>query len=175
MPTGKPLSPEQVARAVELDRRLWTHARIADDLGVCRETVQRALARLHKAALKRLERARAAEKARQVARLEWIAEQAIAGWERSLQDSETVKRTKGGGPEGGTPEALGEKTETTTKGQSGDARKLAEARAALADIRTILGLDDPNDAEGQAPQKVLVEYIDRPIDPAALESAEGDP
>lgn len=147
------LNPEQLARAVQLQRRLWTQERIAADLGVNQSTVSRALARYNARALKRLERRVAAIKAAQVDQLEYLASQAAEAWERSLQDEERIKTldtTKtvetdsgiaGVGPTVKT-ETLN-RTETSIKGQSGNPALIREAREALADVRAILGLDAP--------------------------------
>lgn len=132
------LSPEQINRALQLQSRFWTHERIADELGVCRETVSRLLSRINSATLKRLLKRRAEIKARQVAQLEWMAEEAAEAWAQSRLDAE-IRKTTETPAEGDNP--AGERTELTVKGQSGNPSLLREAREALADVRAILGLE----------------------------------
>lgn len=132
------LAPDHLARALELQSRLWTHARIAADLGVHRTTVSRSLSRHNRRTLERMERRTAAAKGRQVDQLERMADEAFAGWERSQRDVEALKITS---------ETVAgvrtERTETSIRGQAGDPSFLREAREILADVRKILGLDAP--------------------------------
>lgn len=147
------LTPEQLARAVQLQRKCWTQDRIAGDLGVSQSTISRALARYNARALKRLERQIAATKAQQIAQLEWLAAQATEAWERSLADEERVKTINtvktievASGVDGVGSEVKTEtfdKTETSVKGQSGNPALIREAREAMAAIRAILGLHAP--------------------------------
>jgi hypothetical protein len=130
------LSPEQLERALELQRKFWTHERIATEIGVHRTTVSRTLAKHNRRSLKRLERQTAAIKAQQLAQLEWLAEQAAEAWEKSLDDEETRKSV-----EGFVGDKMTDKEEKVIKGQSGNPALLREARGALADARKILGLD----------------------------------
>jgi predicted transcriptional regulator len=129
----KKLTPEQLSEAIDLQRRCMTHEAIAEKLGVHRHTVRRHLEKHNNALLKRLESTRLAEKTRQLKRLEWVVEQAAHGWQRSLEDAETIKTTD---------DASGaDKTERTVKGQSGNPAMLAQLRETLADIRDLLKLD----------------------------------
>lgn len=132
------LTPDNLARALDMQRRCCTQAQIAVTLGVSRETICRALARHNRKVLERLEKRAAATKGQQIAQLEWAAEQAAAAWKRSLDDEETVKTVKG---DDGDKKV--DKTETTVKGQSGNPALIREIRGSLADIRKILGLDAP--------------------------------
>lgn len=82
----------------------------------------------------------------QLKHLETIYSEAIAAFERSRQDV-VNKRTVEGESTGGGPRAKGSarspkiKVETSTEGAAGDAKFLVVAREALADMRTLLGLD----------------------------------
>lgn len=66
--------------------------------------------------------------------LEQIVEQSLQEWDRSKHNVVTVVERK---------DAQGNVVTTTTKGQCGDPRYLAEARAALDDIRKIRGANAP--------------------------------
>lgn len=138
------LSPEQLAQALGLQRRCWTQDRIAAELGVHRTTVSRSLARHNALALKRLEGRTASLKAKHIDQLEWMAEEAARQWERSTEDARTISTTTDAGDPAGLP---AEKVVETVKGQTGNPSLLREAREALADIRSILGLDPKLDLE----------------------------
>jgi hypothetical protein len=141
------LSPDLLQRALDLQRCLRTHADIAAELGVCRETISRALARINRKAAERLAKRRAETRARQVDQLEWIAAEAAAAWERSLADAEMTRTTTETAAPIGDAQvgAETEKTVKTVKGQTGNPALLRECREALADIRDILGADDGHD------------------------------
>ena len=138
------LSPENLARALDMQSQCKTQAQIAVALGVHRSTVNRSLSQHNKRVFERLEKRSASSKGKQIAQLEYLAAQAVSEWQRSKLDSETIKTTSeeaGNTPDG--PVSGPTKTETTIKGQTGDPALLREARGALADIRKILGLDAP--------------------------------
>ncbi|HJU27910.1 MAG TPA: hypothetical protein VJ718_02005 [Candidatus Binataceae bacterium] len=82
-------------------------------------------------------------RARQLRMLENAVEEAMAAWERSKQPARRVRKKAGraaGAGEAGLDQAI-ELTETQIETQVGDVRFLAEAGAALADIRKLYGLD----------------------------------
>jgi hypothetical protein len=133
--------PEQLDRAVELQRKGWTHERISRDLGIARETVSRALSKHNRRVLARLVKRTEEEKACQLQRLEWAIEQASEAWERSKEDAESITETTKTGLKAGS------ESSTKIEGQCGDPRLLKEFRGALADIRKILGLDQVEAAE----------------------------
>lgn len=147
------LNPEQLEIAIDLQRKCYTHQRIAEELGTHRTTVSRSLAAYNRKVTDRLLKRAYSQRARQFERLDWTIEQAIDQWHRSKLDAESVKVTEGGGEDGG------DKTETTTKGQTGDPRYLAEIRAALADQRKVLGIDAEDDAKQAI--EIVVKYEDR--------------
>lgn len=137
MAAGIPITPEQLAEGLKYRRRGWTNDRIAAQIKVHPAALSRAFARHYRRAMKRLEARTAAIKADQYEQLQWLAEQASDGWERSQEDAITVKVSEVEDDEG----KVYPKTETTTKGQAGDSRFLSEFRAALADQRKVLGLE----------------------------------
>lgn len=136
------LTDEQLEKAVDLQRKCLTHQKIAEEIGVRRETITRVLGRYNRKVSDRLMSKSIRERARQFERLDWIIEEAAEEWHRSKLDAETVKVTNEG-------LVADDKTETTTKGQTGDPRYLSEIRSALADQRKILGLDAPTKTEMQ--------------------------
>lgn len=135
MPALK-ITPDQLEKAVSLQRKGWTNGRIADELGVHRHTIGRALARYNARVYDRLVKRTAGEKGRQLAVLESVVEEALEQWERSKGDTITVKDATGVDGNGPWTETI-----TTTRGNVGDPRLLAEAQKALAERRRILGID----------------------------------
>jgi hypothetical protein len=88
------LTPEQLARAIELQQKGNTHEAIAKELDVHRQTVGRSLNRHNRKAWERLEKRTAAEKAKQVARLEWLFAQAATAWAAD-QDPALINQARG--------------------------------------------------------------------------------
>jgi len=105
-------------------------------------------------------------RARHTERLETLFRRAIEGYSRSCEDETIHKRTAQG-----TGEASGAgasrsrsdqpklKVETVTKGKPGDARFLAEARAALTDIRRMWGIDAGASARQSENEEVGVNVV----------------
>jgi hypothetical protein len=77
---AKKLPPETLRKAIDLEAQLWTHARIAEFLGVARETVTRHLSRHRQRLYEKLAARAAAARARQVAQLEYLADEAAQSW-----------------------------------------------------------------------------------------------
>jgi hypothetical protein len=105
------------------------------------------LAKLEKRVLGELARAVAGVKVSHTAQLERMAREAFNAWRRSKVDAETMRtRTKKvpGGAEDEVKETI---TEHTSKNQPGTPSLLAEARAALAEIRKLWGIDSKSGAE----------------------------
>jgi hypothetical protein len=142
----------------------WTTYRIAAHLGVHATTIARMLARIEKRLADRFEKDAHQIKGRQTEILERIAEVALEQFERSCEDAEkrrTVSKRVSSKPAGeerasdmlsDVPDDLEESAfviEETTEvtGQSGNPALLAQARGALADVRTIWGLDAPKRQE----------------------------
>lgn len=147
MPALK-ITPDQLDKAVKLQRKGWTIGRIADEIGVHRHTIGRALARYNARVYDRLVKRTADERGRQLAVLEGMIEAALDQWERSTGDAVTTKTTDDG---------AGVVTEvaTTVKTMTGNPALLAEARNALAERRKILGLDRV-DADDSADDPLIV-------------------
>lgn len=120
--------------AWDLSSQGWTHKRIAEKLQVDRSTVTKILQRVStKAAQNMLDEA-IIEKMRQVELLRFVIDESLQAWERSKEAAKVAtKKTSD----------KGEEITQQAKEQDGDPRYLSEARAAMADIRKILGLDHP--------------------------------
>jgi hypothetical protein len=142
VPRGIPITPDQLREAVRLQNQLWTQDRIADRLGLHHVAVCRALARHNRRALARIEKRTAAVKAKQVGQLETVASEAFDAWLHSKTPRTVTRRTDSDGP-GGPAEAMTEEVST----HQCDAALLNQARGALADVRKILGLDAPVQAQ----------------------------
>jgi predicted transcriptional regulator len=120
---------EEQAWALRLRGR--TEAQIAAELGITQGAVSKILRRVAAQALRRLTKEVALARAVQYGQLEHIASEAMRAWDRSLEDSVTTKETEG------------RPTERTTRTQCGNPALLGQVRAALADIRDLLGLNAP--------------------------------
>lgn len=140
-----PVHPEKIKEAIRLQTQGYTQVEIAEQLGISERTVRRHLTSHNRRLMLKLTSRAEAERARQVTVLAQITSKALRGFERSAEDAVTIKVTSEGADEGSQ-----EKTETTTKGQAGAPAFLAEARGAMADVRKILGLDEPTDDETNA-------------------------
>lgn len=159
------LSRERERVAWELRQQLWTEPRIADHLGVTKQAVSAMLKRVSVRVLAELKENVELVKADQTAQLQWIASEATTAWHHSKQDAQTVKTVVG--PQG-EDDGLGTATikeETTVKGQAGDPALLSQARGALADIRSIWGLDAPEKVEVQSEVKLYAFDPDGPDGP----------
>lgn len=137
--TTRAMREKREAVAWQLSSEGWTHQRIADQLVVDRSTVTKILQRVSSRFQGELRDTVLLEKMRQVEILHRIVDEAMQAWERSKgQEKSATRREKE--KSGGSKEI-----ETTQHAEenTGDPRYLAEARAAMADIRKILGLDRP--------------------------------
>lgn len=134
---------EMLERAIELQRKCWSHERIAAELGVHRVTISKQLSRHNRRMMAAMEKRAIATKARQLAQLEWMICEAVQGWERSKLAAEAEKVVEEAikMPDGSTSPAVIVKTERTSKGQAGNPAYLETAAARMADIRKILGMD----------------------------------
>ncbi len=91
---------------------------------------------------------------RQTELLNWICRESLRAWEASQQPQESTKvSTDGSGPESKT------KAERTTRQQPGDPRYLSHAMAAMAAVRRIWGLDEPQPASA-APHSDKVRVLE---------------
>jgi len=146
---GGAVTRQDVAMAREREARVWTLisqgksvAYIAQALGYKVASVY-ALIRRVEARYNEITIASVAEmKARQVRMLEQVADLALASFEDSRKPNTKVVRETGTmAGKGGESEV--DLTKKTVERSIGDHRFLAEARGALADIRSIYGLDAP--------------------------------
>jgi hypothetical protein len=143
---------EREIRAWDLSRQCWTQERIAEELGIDQSAVSLALRRVERRALEQLSECVLEVKARQTFQLENIANEAMDAWERSKLDAEATETTEeetvlegaGGGQE---IPATNRKTKRSRKGQTGDPRHLDNVMKALAEIRTIWGVEAPKRAD----------------------------
>jgi transposase len=133
------------AIARERERRAWvlytehglTQAQIADELHVTKMSISRALKRAEALGVQELREKISAHKALQLARLESLYRLAMQSFQSSKGDHTIKTRSEKTGRDG-SPEIV---TRVQVVRKAGDARHLAEARGALADIRKLLGLD----------------------------------
>lgn len=132
------LNPDVVKEALKLQRKGWSLVRIAERFDVHPVNLSKKLSRVNRLELDKLARRRGAVRVQQAYQLEHVADEALQAWERSKLDAETIKIVD----DNPKPEAATSRTETTIKSQSGDSSFLSEFRAALADIRKVLKIDD---------------------------------
>jgi predicted transcriptional regulator len=188
------ISAEREKRVWALRQRGWLQARIAAELKVSQQAVSLALARIEKRVYEELSATVAQTKARQTAQLEHICAEAIAAWERSLEDATGEDSTeesveipaKNADADAGASDVavvpVKVKTRRTRRGQSGNPQLLAQALAALASIREIWGLDAPKAMTAEIkgdprPMTLLISAaIIRPVsrDQPAIEVAAAD-
>jgi transcriptional regulator with XRE-family HTH domain len=126
-------------RAVELSTKGWTQLSIAADLGVSQAAVSKILARADERYLEEISSTVAAQKSRQAQRLEFILSEALTAWAASKADVTRRRQRQTHGV--GTDQHV---AEVVSQNQYGDPRYLAEARAALRDVRGLFGLDAPS-------------------------------
>lgn len=118
-----------------------THQQIADALQVERTTVTKILKRLTDRILSRLEDEIEQTKIEQWNQLEYLISELFDAWERSKDPSKSVTRKQVIGKEAET-----DKTGTllsTIVDEDGNLSYIREARATMADLRSLLGLDAP--------------------------------
>jgi DNA-binding MarR family transcriptional regulator len=141
--TNKEVTQHKEMRAFELRQQLWTHERIAKELGVERSTVTKMLQRIGKRYSEKLEAEVKRIRAEHTLQLEHMADEAMQAWSASKQPAKDAKRRK--------TASRGEVEESRVQTQNADPRFLAEARAALADIRDIWGADAPTKVAATTP------------------------
>jgi hypothetical protein len=148
---------KDVEKALELKRECQSLGKITHALNAGEQAVAGALRQLEQHAHADLIADTAAVKARQTAQLERVVEEALSAWLHSKKRGNTTRtRTKSAPGKDQRNEIKEKIRERTLRSQSGTASYLAEARAALADIRKLWGLDgksatfadlDPTDPE----------------------------
>lgn len=139
----KEISVQRETTAWDLrTRKGYTHAKIAEDLGLERSAVTKILRRVSSRASKEMLDEAVEEKITQIAQLHTIVEESMQAWERSKDAAKTMTQyLRAISIEG----ANGEQKNTTLKveEQAGDARYLETAMKAMAEIRKLLGIDSP--------------------------------
>lgn len=155
------LTKAREARAWELSVRCKTTRQIAailieEGLGpITQQAVSLMLVRVGQRETAKLTEEVSAYKAKQAKLLEFLASESLDAWDRSMNPAterrvETVTiKARHGADQVDLP---AKKVTRTTRWRDGDPRFLAEARAAAADIRRMLGLDalptDPPAGQG---------------------------
>jgi len=136
------------ARDIEL--KVWkllsqgkTPTAIANQLGLARQSVHRIIRRVEARYNTSIMATVAEIKARQAIMLEGAMDEAMSAWERSKNPSKRIRKQSGKGGVEGRAGQSNEHVETQVESQVGDPRYLAEARAALADLRKLYGLNAP--------------------------------
>lgn len=128
----------------------WIQADIADELGIDQSTVSRDLKALQEewlqSALVDFDEA----KSRELAKIDKLEREYYAGWQRSCEDAETMRKEGRGvtvpveGEEKKTREEIKtDKVVKTSKGQAGDPRFLAGVMACIDRRCKIMGIDAP--------------------------------
>jgi predicted transcriptional regulator len=147
------VSREREREAWRLRQQGWTQQRIADRLEVTHQAVDVMLSRIEKRLAAEFREQAEQMKGRQTAVLEQILDEALEQWRRSTEDAVTEVTVKGKvtgkggkGKEGTDKDESRAQVTRTVEGQTGNPALLAQARGALADIRSIWGLDAQKDA-----------------------------
>lgn len=156
------LARERETRTWEYAQLGWTEERIGRELGITQQAVSGILHRLYKRAQQRLTSLVLEEKLRQIRLLQYIADESMQAWENSKKPKKVVSKRKSeqkgldrdnviqvvteDGLKNTHPLIItGTSEETNTRAEEsiGESRYLAEARAALSDIRQIMALNAP--------------------------------
>jgi len=157
---------------------------IAEKLDISQPAVSKILARVGKRLAEEfLEEVRSVKMA-QTETLERIMAESLAAWQRSKQDAQTLATVHGRTTvKDGEVIALPDQITQTVTGQSGNPAHLAQARGALADIRSLWGLDAPQRQEHSGPggaaiplfSEIVVELPAAvPVRPAIAPETAGD-
>ena len=168
---SKALTRQREELAWELSAQGLSERKIALELEkaglerITQQGVSAMLIRVEARALKEMAERVGGLKAKQTQALWHIYQEAMDAWRRSQQSAKSVTKHLDGGAvppagESGRP-ALGggERVTTQIRDQDGDPRFLDQARAALADLRKIWGLDAPHKVAPTTPAG------DRPFSP----------
>ena len=136
-------------RVLERSVQGWSQRRIAAEEGISQAAVSKILIRAEGRMLRDLTAVVAQQKARQTLRLEHLYRESLQAWDESKGDAtRRVQRKTQPGP-GGTGSTVAELVVET---QHGDPRFLDVGRKALADMRTLWGLDAPQKLDVRATQ-----------------------
>ena len=153
IPVQKRIALRQMEiEALELAALGHTQQEIGQQIGRCRSAVGALLRRVDAKLVDQLQDTGAEIKARQTHHLEVVYREAMRAWRRSQLDGKQKKETVSTGDN---------KVERTTRGQYGDPRFLDQARGALADVRTIWGLDEATTRQRDGgPVSIQVAFVD---------------
>lgn len=135
-------------RALELAVLGSTQYEIAAELQISQAAVSKLLARADERALADLSSRVERQKVRQTQRLERVFAESMRAWERSKADT-TKRRQRQSGGDGATNTGAGSHTvaEVMVETKHGDPRYLETARKAMGDLRSIWGLDAPQQVD----------------------------
>ena len=136
-------------RAMELAVLGSTQHEIAAELQISQPAVSKLLARADERALADLSSRVERQKVRQTQRLERVFAESMRAWERSKADT-TRRRQRQSARDGrGTNTGAGNHTvaEVVVETKHGDPRYLETARKAMSDLRSIWGLDAPQQVD----------------------------
>lgn len=140
------IDPNLWHKVIDLQAAGYTQRQISEQTGLRVRTIRRWLARHNAKVIASAEKRLWNIKARMIEQLQHAQSEAMRAWERSKLDAETLEETT---------DARGGSSKHTLKGQTGNPAYLAEARAAMADLRKILRMED----QPATPVKsVTVEY-----------------
>jgi DNA-binding transcriptional ArsR family regulator len=117
-----------------------TQHQIAAALGLSQPAVSKILRRLEDRLLADLALKIERQRARHTVRLEFLYGEAIRAWHASKQETLRRRQRKTDGVSGGGSATI---AEIVSENRHGDARYLGEARSALADLRALWGVDEP--------------------------------
>jgi hypothetical protein len=126
----------------------WSQHRIAGDLGISQPAVSKILKRIELRLLREFTGTVELQKVRHSLRLEHLFGEAMRAWEQSKADTTRRRQRKSEGGQGGANATV---AEIVVENQGGNPRYLEEARKALADHRTLWGLDAPHTVDVRAP------------------------
>ena len=138
---------EREVRAMELAVQGWSQRRMAAELSISQPAVSKLLRRVEERMLRELAEDVERQKARQTLRLEHLYGEAVRGWEQSKTDATRRRRRK---PDAGAGRAGTTVAELVVENQHSDPRFLEQGRKALADLRTLWGLDAPQKVDMRA-------------------------
>ena len=134
------------ARAWQRSLQGASQREIAAELGVSQPAVSKMLRRVARDVIDDLRHQTTVQQARQVHRLELVVTEALAAWEQSKRERTQRRQRRQdapGGPAGGRLTV----SEAVVTSRDGDPRYLRQALTALADLRTVTGLDARDTAE----------------------------
>ena len=137
-------------RAMELAVLGSTQHEIGAELGISQAAVSKLLARADERALADLSSRVERQKVGQTQRLERVFAESMRAWERSKADTTKRRQRQSARDGGGTNTGAGNNhtvAEVVVETKHGDPRYLETARKAMGDLRSIWGLDAPQQVD----------------------------